>query len=165
LTINDTSIADLSPLVETPNLYWLNAARTRISDLGALDSHPRLTFLDLSGNRISNIRALGSIPGLLWAALGGTDVADPQQIALLAQILAETDSAYPNRGLELADTPLSRKPPYDVLTALPQPAATVETIVYARHAAGLTSELPLEYVRPSGFLAPDPAQFHVPYQD
>ena len=120
LNLGRTKIADAAPLANLSNLQILNLDSTQIADAAPLANLSNLQFLDLSGTKIADAAPLANLSNLQFLYLSDTQIAD----------------LMPIRGIEsletlfYTNTPAAREAVLAKLTALDQPAYTVQTLQY-----------------------------------
>eukprot|EP00992_Anisonema_acinus_P007493 TRINITY_DN332_c0_g1_i1.p1 TRINITY_DN332_c0_g1~~TRINITY_DN332_c0_g1_i1.p1 ORF type:complete len:239 (+),score=25.03 TRINITY_DN332_c0_g1_i1:52-768(+) len=85
LSLGDLGLRRIQNLDELECLTSLNLSRNKLSRIEGLGPvAPRLVHLDLSYNRLAQLDGLGTLPKLRALRLQGNQVADPQQLAHLA---------------------------------------------------------------------------------
>jgi hypothetical protein len=152
LRFENTKTVDVTPLRRLRRLQTLNLRGAEVADIKPIAALQKLRLLLLNDNPISNLTPLRSLTGLQTLWLQNTPVSNPLPLAHLTSL---SDAAVSERnsprqkGLNSRGSDFTRVTPYAILVALPQPAATVETINYLRRQQGLPEHVPEGYTPPS----------------
>jgi hypothetical protein len=152
LNLDGTQISDLAPLAGLTALQTLDLMRTQVSDLAPLAGLTALHGLNLDGTQVGDLAPLAGLTALQNLNLDGTRVGDLAPLARLtslANAAGSRNAHFTIRGLSYGRTPAAKKPPFDQLALLEQPALTVETINEVRRQQGLPGHNPEGYEPPT----------------
>lgn len=112
----------------------------------------RLKILTLGNSPVRDLSPIANLTSLEELRLDDTLVDNLAPIANMTKMQdAAVQMPAAMRGLFYNGTPIARKPPFDLLVRLDQPARTVETINEVRRQQGLPPHIPLGYKRPHDF--------------
>ncbi len=108
LLLDQTAVSDLSPLVQLPHLQKLYLDRTAVSDLSPLAQLTDLKQIDLGETNVSDLSPLEQLTGLQWLSLSQTAISDLSPLAKLTGL----------QRLSLSQTAVSDLSPLAGLTGL-----------------------------------------------
>lgn len=135
---------DISQLSELKGLILNNSP---IQDLSPIAGLTGLELLVLDYTHVTDLTPLAHMTHMQDIAVQGAQNKWPSPPFLRDIAVQDARNKEPSLGLFYRRTPVSLKPPFDLLVQLDQPARTVETINEIRRGLGLQEHIPKGYKR------------------
>jgi Leucine-rich repeat (LRR) protein len=136
ITLDETQVADLSPLAQLKHVRSLSFRSTPVADLTPLASLVRLRHLDITNSQVRSLSPLAHLTDLQCLIVDGCPVHDLQPLARLTELALAALAGNPIGGLSFRSCPISN-PQLKEFSSSRNPHRTIDTLNVVRGQAGL----------------------------